>query len=98
MKQFWNSYFPLPPYYNFRFSNGPVWIENFPTRDLLDFAYGGALVNQSGYQLGPPSLMAQINDFLISRHFDVHADANDTQYFSGAEGTIFNFRPCQMRR
>ena len=70
MKQFWNSYFPLPPYYNFRFSNGPVWIENFPTRDLLDFAYGGALVNQSGYQLGPPSLMAQINDFLISRHFD----------------------------
>ena len=88
----YNSYFPLPPYYRLRFSNGPVWIEFFPTTDLVDFAYGGALINQTGYQNAPPSLMAQINDYLISEHFDVRDIADKTQYvfWGGANDVLFS--------
>ena len=37
--------------------------------------------------------MAQINDFLISRHFDVRADANDTQYVFWGGGNDIQFAP-----
>jgi phospholipase/lecithinase/hemolysin len=90
---FANNAFPLPPYYKFRFSNGPVWIESFPTPDLTSFAYGGALVNQSGYQLGPPSLMAQINDYLISLAFNLSRVADETQYVFWGGGNDILFSP-----
>ena len=80
----------MPPYYAFRFSNGPTWIENFPTKDLLDYAYGGAVVNQSTSAGGPPSLMAQINDYLIGKHFNVSSVAEETLYvFWGGSNDIF---------
>jgi thermolabile hemolysin len=83
--------FPLPPYFNFRFSNGPTWIENFPAKDLLDYAYGGAVVNSSAANNGPPSLMGQINDYLISQHFNLSSVAEETQYvFWGGANDIFN--------
>ena len=45
---------PSPPYYEGRFSNGPVWIEHVisfyfpenPAAHLLDYAYGGAGVSE----------------------------------------------------
>jgi len=37
--------------------------------------------------------MAQINDFLISRHFNVSADANDTQYIFWGGGNDIQFAP-----
>lgn len=80
VKQLYDSSFPLPPYYDFRFSNGPVWIEYFPTTDLFDYAYGGAVVNQSASNNGPPSLMGQVNDYLISQHFNLSAVAEETLY------------------
>jgi phospholipase/lecithinase/hemolysin len=91
VKQLYNSTFPLPPYFNFRFSNGPIWIEYFPTTDLLDYAYGGAVLNQSISDNGPPSLMAQINDYLISNHFNLTSVAPDTLYiFWGGSNDIFD--------
>jgi len=83
--------YPLPPYYKFRFSNGPVWIELFPAADLLDFAYGGSLVNQTAPSFGGPgSLMAQINDYLIANHFDISSVAEETLYvFWGGANDIF---------
>ncbi len=78
--QLYDFQFPLAPYYNFRFSNGPVWVESLPTTALMDYAYGGAVVNQSISNNGPPSLMAQVNDYLISNQFNVTGVAQDTQY------------------
>ena len=87
--QLYDFQFPLPPYYNFRFSNGPVWIELFPTKDLHDYAYGGAVVNQSASNNGPPSLMGQVNDYLISNHFNLSCVAKKTQYiFWGGSNDI----------
>lgn len=83
--------YPLPPYYKFRFSDGPVWIELFPATDLLDFAYGGSLVNQTAPSFGGPgSLMSQINDYLIDNHFDLSSVAEDTLYvFWGGANDIY---------
>jgi phospholipase/lecithinase/hemolysin len=89
--QLYGGFFPLPPYFHFRFCNGPVWIENIPTVDLLDYAYGGAVINQSASNNGPPSLMAQVNDYLISKHFKLDDVAEDTQYiWWGGANDIFD--------
>jgi phospholipase/lecithinase/hemolysin len=83
--------YPLSPYYKFRFSNGPVWIELFPATNLLDFAYGGSLVNQTAPSFGGPgSLMSQINDYLIANHFDLSSVAEETLYvFWGGANDIY---------
>ena len=89
-----NGAFPLPPYYAFRFSNGPTWIESFPAKELTDYAYGGAFVNQLNSGGGPPSLMAQINDYLIGKHFNVSGVADETLYvFWGGSNDIFALLP-----
>jgi len=33
---------PPPPYYQGRFSNGPVWVENLSISNLMNYAYGSA--------------------------------------------------------
>jgi phospholipase/lecithinase/hemolysin len=83
--------YPLPPYYKFRFSNGPVWIELFPATDLLDFAYDGSLINQTAPSFGGPgSLMAQINVYLIANHFNLSSIAEETLYvFWGGANDIY---------
>lgn len=75
-----------PPYYQGRFSNGPVWIEEladsiFPSdgaSHLLDYAFGGAGV------LGPDgdfdddtllSLNCEIDSYLLAHQDHVNADA-----------------------
>ena len=89
--ELFNRQYPLQPYYNYRFSNGPVWIELFPATDLLDFAYGGSLVNQTAPSFGGPgSLMSQINDYLIANHFNISSVAEETLYvFSGGANDIY---------
>ncbi|MEE9424508.1 MAG: SGNH/GDSL hydrolase family protein [Methylococcales bacterium] len=65
---------PPPPYFNGRFSNGPVWNEiltnNFglstPTPSLLggtNHAWGGAQTNSAG---NVPSTVNQVADFLTA--------------------------------
>jgi len=62
---------PSPPYYDGRFSNGPVWIENIAgpqagwavgvTSGNLNFAFGGARTDTT--VASPPGTSAQINRF-----------------------------------
>src|SRR6185369_7310765 len=45
-----HTYPPSPPYYNGRFSNGPVWVEylsNLLNTALYDYAWGGATVDNT---------------------------------------------------
>jgi phospholipase/lecithinase/hemolysin len=38
---------PSPPYYQGRFSNGPVWIENLGIPNLINYAYGSATTDNN---------------------------------------------------
>ena len=53
-------------------------------------AYGGGLINQTGYQNAPVSLMAQINDYLLTQGFDLAPTADTTQYiFQGGPNDVW---------
>lgn len=66
---------PSNPYYEGRFSNGPVWVEqlaqllNVP---LNDYAYGGAWVESYYYshQLVPFNLGTQVDFYLVKAELD----------------------------
>ncbi|PJD94406.1 MAG: lysophospholipase [Legionella sp.] len=72
-----------PPYYDGRFSNGPVWVEQiassyFPDQvdtRLLDYAVGGSGVAEDDEDDVLLTLKKQINNYLLSHH-DA-ADPND---------------------
>ena len=59
---------PSPPYFNGRFSNGPIWVEHlapalgFPFDGATNFAFGGA---ESG-AAGPTDVLNQVGGFLAS--------------------------------
>jgi phospholipase/lecithinase/hemolysin len=66
---------PAPPYYNGRFSNGPVWVEKLaemlelppPTPSLLGgnaSAWGGAETGGGFSHQGPPNLGLQVDAYL----------------------------------
>ncbi|UJR13476.1 hypothetical protein I4U23_000490 [Adineta vaga] len=38
---------PVPPYYQGRFSNGPIWIEKLGISTLINYAYGGATTDNT---------------------------------------------------
>jgi len=89
---------PLPPYYHGRFSNGPVWTEYLAQtfhldykRHVTNYAYGGALVSLEGPTGSPPALMATINDYLISRKFNLSSsDEDKTLYIiEGGANDVF---------
>ena len=59
---------PSPPYFNGRFSNGPVWVEYLndmlPRADLHNFAFGGAF-SDTGNSNGPfPGVLDQVTPFV----------------------------------
>jgi outer membrane lipase/esterase len=63
---------PSPPYFNGRFSNGPIWVENLSdsftfTTSTLNFAFGGATSGTSN-TVNPalPGITTQVNGFLQS--------------------------------
>ncbi|MCW8398649.1 SGNH/GDSL hydrolase family protein [Legionella sp. PATHC038] len=66
-----------PPYYQGRFSNGPVWVENlyqyyFPngsSDNFQDFAVGGAGAVLSYKENLPYTLDAEINDYLYLHQY-----------------------------
>ncbi len=66
---------PQPPYFNGRFSNGPVWVERFaerlgvpmPTASLLgggNYAYGGADTGFGTSVRGTPNISEQVSAYL----------------------------------
>ena len=67
-----------PPYFNGRFSNGPIWVEHlapalgFVFDGATDFAFGGA---ESG-AAGPTDVLNQVGGFLISGAADPTAVFN----------------------
>lgn len=81
-----------PPYYDGRFSNGPVWVERLAPLigsqpdQKTNFAYGGAETGTLS-QTGVPGIQGQVGQFLLSRPsgtggglFAVWAGGND--YFN----------------
>ena len=87
---------PSPPYFNGRFSNGPVWIENVVSNFKLsttsdNFAFGGATSGTfNTFNVALPGLTNQLDVFLQAspkvdpnRLFVVWAGAND--YLGGGQ-------------
>ncbi len=82
---------PSPPYFNGRFSNGPVWVEGFTTELKLpagttnNFAVGGATSGTGNtINVALPGLTTQLDAFLLSsptvnpnQLFVIWAGAND---------------------
>lgn len=68
---------PLAPYYNGRFSNGPVWVETLASNLGLaanpyllggtNYAFGGAPTG-TPYSGSSPSLTTQVNSFYLPAH------------------------------
>jgi len=55
-----------PPYYQGRWSNGPVWVEHIAEVmgvPLYNYAYGGATANNAHFNSGVPDTWAQIQDY-----------------------------------
>jgi len=68
-----------PPYFEGRFSNGPVWVEHviasYPSAHLLDYAVGGSGVSEDDEDEVLFTLRKQVNAYLLS-HQD-KADPDD---------------------
>ena len=70
------AYPPSPPYFQGRYSNGPVWVEHLASKLALtldrttNFAAGGATTGANG-AYGVPGLLTQVNGFTST-----HAQAN----------------------
>lgn len=68
-----------PPYFQGRFTNGPVWIETvakFYNVSLKNYAYGGAWAESvfESKQLFPFSLEMQVNFYLVNSFHDYDKD------------------------
>jgi phospholipase/lecithinase/hemolysin len=87
-----------PPYYNMRFSNGPIWVDHVAgflgvplTPSILkgtDFAFGGAWVTQPASITGVPSIPQQIETYLAAT--GGKADPNALYILEGGGNDILN--------
>ncbi|MBD2571262.1 SGNH/GDSL hydrolase family protein [Anabaena lutea FACHB-196] len=86
------NYPSSPPYFQGRYSNGPVWVEYLASQLALtpqqntNFAYGGATMGSSDLQV-VPNLLAQVDSFTKTHHqvnpkalYVLWAGANDYLY------------------
>lgn len=89
-----NYQWPLvPPYYQGRFTNGPVWIEYLNISNILNYAYGDATIDNdnliAGYT-GPnrtlvPGIRQQIVTYLTAQYVTT-MDLSQTLYIIWAGG------------
>jgi phospholipase/lecithinase/hemolysin len=87
-----------PPYYNGRFSNGPIWLDHVagflgvPLQPSLlkgtDYAFGGAWVTQPASVTGVPSVPEQVETYL-SQH-NGKADPNALYILEGGGNDILD--------
>ena len=82
---------PSPPYFDGRFSNGPVWVEYLndmlPRAELNDLAFGGAF-SDTGNSNGPfPGVLDQVALFLGTN--PAHLNRDLCIVWSGANNYIF---------
>lgn len=80
---------PNEPYYNGRFSNGPVWVEEVAKNlnvPLIDYAYGGSWAEsfRDSYQVIPFDLNSQVNFYLLSTAPDFDIDKHLFVIWAGA--------------
>jgi len=87
-----------PPYYNGRFSNGPIWLDHVAgflrvplTPSILkgtDYAFGGAWVTEPESVTGVPSVLEQVETYL-SQHKG-KADPNALYILEGGGNDILD--------
>lgn len=72
-----------PPYFDGRFSNGPVWIEHLiasyfpenPSAHLLDYAFGGAGVSEEEGDDVLFTLRREVDSYLLAHHDKASPDS-----------------------
>ncbi|MFZ0304405.1 MAG: SGNH/GDSL hydrolase family protein [Terracidiphilus sp.] len=89
---------PAAPYYNMRFSNGPLWVDHVAgfmgvplTASLAggtDYAFGGAWVTQPQSVTGVPSVPQQVETYLIQH--GGKADPNALYILEGGGNDILD--------
>ena len=89
---------PTAPYYNGRFSNGPIWLDHVagflgvPLQPSLakgtDYAFGGAWVTQSQSVTGVPSVPEQVGMYLLQH--GGKADPNALYILEGGGNDILD--------
>lgn len=63
---------PPPPYYNGRFSNGPIWVDDLAaipgvvSQPTEDFAYGGAHTDTTNVDSRLPGMQTEVAGYLIA--------------------------------
>jgi phospholipase/lecithinase/hemolysin len=87
---------PAAPYYNGRFSNGPIWLDHVagflgvPLKPSLaggtDYAFGGAWVTQPESVTGVPSVPQQVELYLLAH--GGHADPKALYILEGGGNDI----------
>jgi phospholipase/lecithinase/hemolysin len=93
-----NQTYPIPPYYNGRYSDGPNWVDQLGVSGVSDYAYGSATTDNNlvqGYTKGNtipvPGILQQIEIYL--NNTDVtNIDFERTLYiiFGGGNDFIFD--------
>ncbi len=89
---------PAAPYYDMRFSNGPLWVDHVAgflgvplTASLLggtDYAFGGAWVTEPEATTGVPSVPQQVESYLIQH--GGKADPNALYILEGGGNDILD--------
>ncbi|MBX3710025.1 MAG: SGNH/GDSL hydrolase family protein [Gammaproteobacteria bacterium] len=82
-----------PPYFEGRFSNGPVWVDNLAQAlsvEQVNYAYAGAWAEpvQNSALIIPFGLGMQVNFYLVSSVLDFHKDRHLYIIWSGANDYI----------
>ncbi|CAF2073431.1 unnamed protein product [Rotaria magnacalcarata] len=90
----------VPPYYQGRFTNGPVWIDIFNSFQIMNYAYGDATIDNNNLiagftgpnrTVGVPGIRQQIVNYLIDNNLDT-SDLSTTVYiiWSGGNEYLIN--------
>jgi outer membrane lipase/esterase len=89
---------PAPPYYNGRFSNGPIWLDHVagflgvPLKAYVsggtDYAFGGAWVTQPQAVTGVPCIPEQVEIYLLQH--GGKADPNALYILEGGGNDILD--------
>jgi len=79
----------VPPYYEGRFSNGPIWPDYFGEMfgiEVKDYAYGGSWAEplKNSHQMIPFSLGMQVNFYLVKGAWDTHKKDHLYAIWTGA--------------
>ncbi|CAF4558897.1 unnamed protein product [Rotaria sp. Silwood1] len=91
----------VPPYYQGRFTNGPVWIENINVPYIMNFAYGDATIDNDNLVTGftgpnrtiVPGIRQQIVNYLTGTDVS-KTDLSSTLYIIWAGGNEYLIEPA----